>query len=397
MNTFFRRLLGIGLCAVAASTASAQHERLIVARVTAPLPFDPLTERYQAGSWGAVASFARQWREELGAGNVYLFDAGDPPAEGYRLYAALGDSTLARRAARAAGCSDDRSLLAGFGFTPRTLDSLGVQPGEGTVADRYTVQGRQTIRLRRVSFSDERPDKAFTEAFADEEQRIRRFFATPVAQLATTITTRDSYFGPSAFNALFHRFQRSVAPAADVSLFAPPRFDATLAAGPLYLKTIATLFSYDNRLVTVRVTGQQIDEFLEQVYGMGYFTLKGPESDLIRTRIPHYLYDDASGIRYRVDLTQRSGRRVAIYQLEDGRPFRPGDQYTVVLNSFRARYFTERGIPVHPVAADYRLALLQWLSAQPEPIAAQAPDNWSLAPERWVEAIARRERPQLFP
>lgn len=343
---------------------------------------------------GAVVAFADEWRAELGATNVFLADI--PIRElpvGWKIYSVLEDSTLKLRTMCRAGYGSSDSLLAAFGLTRSAADSLAGD--EWLVADRYVVDGRAAVKVKRQSFAEIRPSKGYEAEFAGDEKRVRRFFLNPVSELDTVITTQDGFFGPSAFADLFHRYQLGVAKGADVSFFAPPRLDASIPEGEVCLSDVLSLFSYQNQLVTVRATGAQVKEFLEKVFGMRFFRIEGPESDLVRLRVPYYLHDDVAGIRFRVDLTARSGRRVTIYEMEDGSRFDLSRSYTLVLNSFRARDLEAMGLRPTVVAADYRIALAGWLVRHRQ-LSPRARDNWSAGPERWVGPIAVRERRTIF-
>lgn len=380
------------------SARAQEHQRLVVTPGDASLlPTDALTNRYRAGSLAAVAAFAEEWRAELGAENLFLVDV--PVREidlGDRIYALLADSTLRGRAMLAAGymaVSERDSVLALFGVKRGAVDSLG--DGEWLVADRYVVDGRVAVRVKRQDFSGIRPLRAFEERFAEDAKRMQRFFLEPVAELDTAVMTREGFFGPSAFADLFHRFQLDAAGGAEVSFFAPPVVDATLPKGPLCLGDVLRLFRFDNQLVTVRLSGRQLKEFMEKVFGMRFFKITGPQSDLVRLRVPYYLHDDVAGVRFRVDLTARSGQRVTIYETERGVKFDPERVYTVTLNSFRARDLVEMGLKPVVVEEDYRLALARWLVAHRH-LSPRARDNWSAGPERWVRGIAQREGRTIF-
>lgn len=388
-----------GTILITAGYAAAQHHtRLIVTCGNSyTFPFDPLTNRYCSGSLLAAASFAEQWKKELGANNVYWVDI--PLRKlplGEAVYYHLGDSTLRQRVMQWGGClthipSD--SLLTRFRVEQTALDSL--DDTEWFVVDRYEVGDEVATQTKRYDNRNARPSHEAENQWRAEEQQVRAFFAAPVTQLDTTITTRDCFFGPSAFAELFHRFQFETAPEADISLFAPPIMDAALPAGKVRLGDILRWFRYDNRLVTVRLSGEQLQQFLEKLFGMRYFRISGPESDLVRLKVPYYLHDDVAGIRFRVDLTARYGHRVTIYEDEQGNAFQPKGEYTVVLNSFRARDLEQMGLTVQTTAEDYRLALAAWLMQQ-EWLRPRARDNWSAGPERWVRAIAERERRTIF-
>ncbi|MCH5306332.1 MAG: 5'-nucleotidase C-terminal domain-containing protein [Rikenella sp.] len=390
---------GLYLFLILSAAVSAQeHQRLIVTPGDAGIsPADPLTGRQRNGSFASVAAFADRWRTELGAQNLFLVDwPVREPGPADRIYAALADSTLRERMMLVAGYAvpEDRdSLLARFGIGRGAVDSLGET--EWLVADRYAVGGQATVRVKRQDFRSIRPSGEFRRRFAADEQRVQRFFSEPVAELDTTLSTRDGFFGPSAFADLFHRFQLETVRGAEVSFFAPPARDAMLPAGPLALRDVLRLFRFDNRLVRVRLTGEQLLGWMEKVFGMRFFRIEGPQSDLVRLKVPYYLHDDVAGIRFRVDLTARSGHRVTIYETERGGRFDAKRTYTVVLNSFRAKDLQALGLTVEPVAEDYRLALARWLLAH-DTLRPRMRDNWSAGPERWVELIEKRERQTIF-
>ncbi len=390
--TLFFSLLGV-------LTSAQSHQRLVVtAGDAATMDFDPITGRHRAGSLIAVARFVETWRAELGEAAVFAVDIPRRKMPlGDAIYTNQIDSTLRQRLMRAAGYASEAeqdSVMTLFCVTPAAVDSLG--ENEWLVVDRYEIEGQTAVRVRRYDFSEIRPSKTLKARFAADEKQMRRLFLEPVATLDTAITTRDGFFGPSAFADLFHRFHQVMAPGADLSFFAPPVMDATLAAGDLSLSDVLPLFRFDNRLVTVRVPGRRLKEWIEKIFGMRFFRISGPQSDLVRLRVPYYLHDDVAGLRFRVDLTARPGHRVTIYETERGEPFDPDQTYTLVLNSFRARELQAEGWPVVVVAEDYRVALAAWLAAQ-ETLSPRARDNWSAGPERWVRAIATRERQTIFP
>ena len=138
---------------ITASYAAAQHHtRLIVTCGNSyTFPFDPLTNRYCSGSLLAAASFAEQWKKELGANNVYWVDI--PLRKlplGEAVYHHLGDSTLRQRVMQHGGCltgpSGD-SLLTRFRVEQTAVDSL--DDTEWLIVDRYEVGGETATQAKR--------------------------------------------------------------------------------------------------------------------------------------------------------------------------------------------------------------------------------------------------------
>lgn len=382
------------------SAWSQLHQRLIITGGDWPVfTVDPLGSNPRVGLTN-LATFADQWRKELGDENVVLLDVPTHRKSlSQRIYHRFGDSTLLRKTREFLGYTSLHaadSVLALFfpeGFDAEKLDD--VKAPSVLVADRYTVAGQSEISVKVIEISATNRSNAFNREFEDDLITFQDFFVKPVTELDTTVTSRDANFGPSSFSSLFHTFQKTMAPRADISLFAPPAEDMTLTKGPKSLAQILSHFRYDNRLVVVELSGESLKEFLEELYGMRFFTLKNTDSDLVRFRVPYYLRDDVSGIRFRVDLTQLSGRRVRIYEMADGSRFDLKRNYFVVMNSFRAERLAEKARSVRVIAEDYREALAEWLLANPG-LSPRADDNWTAAPERWVREIAARERKAVF-
>ncbi len=373
------------------------HTRTIYARPTAVFSFDPVTNRPTAASVQALAAYADRWRTELGPGNITVVCLTRPEelGIGWHIYHTLADSMLLQHAMAEVGAvSPLPAVLSAEMAGGLPLDS--VRGEQILVADSYRI-GSEVASQRKFD-KLYMTSRDFLPELAAEAFKVRAFFAQPIATLARSLSTRGCYFGPSAFSTLFHTFQRQ-ATGAQLSLFAPPQFDATLDSGAVRIADVLRLFTHENALVTVRLTGAELDGFLEQIYGMSYFTIAGTQSDLVRTRVPYFLHDDLAGARYRVDLSQRSGRRVTIYYVGDG-AFSEKTAYTLALSSFRAADLKRKypHLVVRMVEPDYRLALIRWLMARgPEsPLNPVAPDNYSLAPERWVSVIAARERRAIF-
>lgn len=373
--------------------ARAQHERLVVTYALLPFNLDFISGRYVPNATAQLAGLVEVWRDELGADNFTVAEIGKS-AQGYDIYHELSDSTLKGRVGQWLGMVTLSSELKDrFGVSPAMLDTLPI--GRVLIVDRYQVAGQSELRHKTQSLAEQRRSQRYADHFEADELKVKQYLVEPITTVDTTITTRDCYFGSSAFARLFHTFQLEVT-GADVSLFAPVALDATISQGGVNVRQLLGLFRYDNALMIARMTGHQLDSLLEKIYGMRYFTIRSEESDMVRLRVPYYLHDDAAGVRYRVDLTARSGARVTIYQTENGARFDSKARYSVALNSFRAKELDGMsGVEIDTVAGDYRVALIRWMSTQ-QVHRPRAGDNWSLGPEKWSSAIEKRERITIF-
>lgn len=200
-----------------------------------------------------------------------------------------------------------------------------------------------------MDVSSIKPSEKFLEHFAKYKSDVDKFVNREIAQITDSIYTRDAFFGPSAFMTLLHDLQLQITDA-DISMAAPLTFDGSIAAGPLRIADMFTLYKYENMLSTLQLTGKEIKDYLEYSYSLWIqspeqsnnphlinFTSENPTPANNRLKNPSYNFDSAAGIDYTVDITKPKGERVEIKSLSDGRPFDLTSTYTVAVNSYRAR------------------------------------------------------------
>lgn len=334
------RQLLILLLIAAIPTVAAQ--RTVEVAPEAIFPFDPLSGRYVKHSLAPVATYIAAWREE---GSEVMVSVSDSAlSAGYRIYLDVVDSTLMDRVRHYLDAKKSDTLASPI-----------------TEAIYEFPQSRE-----------------FLSHFDSDIERVKRFFATPLA-IRDSAAMFDPY-APSDFSRLFHDFQLT-ATMADLSLFAPTTLDATIAR-ELFVKTIFSLFPFDNQLTVIQLSGREIRALLEKIYSTRYFTLKNDRSDLLRHRLPAYLHSSLAGVLYDVNLTKPEGERIENLSLE------PDTIYSIATNSFAARDIKQK---VH--YGDYKTLLIKYLQNQRIP---KSSEKWTLKPERWVREIKLREIDTIF-
>ena len=65
------------------------------------------------------------------------------------------------------------------------------------------------------------------------KSEVKSYVEEPVGRLTDSISTRDAYFGPSAFVDFIHKLQLDITDA-DISFAAPISYDANISAGEIY-------------------------------------------------------------------------------------------------------------------------------------------------------------------
>jgi 2',3'-cyclic-nucleotide 2'-phosphodiesterase / 3'-nucleotidase len=121
-----------------------------------------------------------------------------------------------------------------------------------------------------------------------------------------------------------------------LSIAAPFNRAARMPEGEVSVRDIAGIYIYDNTLIAVELTGQQIVDYLE--YSAGYFggvDSPGPfTASEMRTTKPDYNYDVISGIGYDIDLSRPAGSRIRNVTFE-GEDLDPAARFVVALNNYR--------------------------------------------------------------
>ncbi|MGH7637447.1 MAG: 5'-nucleotidase C-terminal domain-containing protein, partial [Gemmatimonadaceae bacterium] len=138
--------------------------------------------------------------------------------------------------------------------------------------------------------------------------------------------------------------------AANTDLASTSAFNLNAAFGPgaVTRAHIAELYPYENnRLRAVRITGQQLRDYLE--FSARYFRAHPRPDSLIDPRIPGFNFDIVAGVNYVIDLTRPIGSRIT--QLtRNGRPVSDSDTFTMAVNDYRQSggggYTMLQGAPV---------------------------------------------------
>jgi len=311
-------------------------------------------------------------------------------------------------------------LVAAFGREPEVCRVITISGDTTTVLNlgntgKYIgvadFNSPSDFTVKTVDISGFPADAEYMEHFQQLYDSVRAFYDTPIATLADTLRQSGALFGPTAYTALFHRFQLEIT-RAEVSFFAPPLTDDVIPAGEITGADLLRRFRYENHLMVLRLTGKEIQQYIEYAYGLRYNTMRRLTDDLLRMsrdrdgvlqlRTAVYNLDEAFGVDYQVDVSRPQGRRVKVTGMSDGTPFRTDHTYRVVLNSHRlsgdhsylsrATGLSGQAIEQRIVCrteSDFRYLLWDWLSRKKE-IVPENSLNWEVLPETFIKSSKAR-------
>lgn len=224
---------------------------------------------------------------------------------------------------------------------------------------RNIAHGKITLTVQNGAIVDKRltaellstptqPDTLMEKFFYRDYERVKEFTLTPVGALLRPIKTREAFVGMSDYINLIHTVGLR-ATNAQISFAAPLSYNKEIPSGVLVYNDLFTIYPYENQLYVIKLTGEEIKNYLEFSYD-NWITTTDPEHLLkIHQREDSrysqkgwsfigrsYNFDSAGGINYTVDTKAPIGERIHIYSLADGSTFNMDQDYTVAITSYRA-------------------------------------------------------------
>jgi 2',3'-cyclic-nucleotide 2'-phosphodiesterase/3'-nucleotidase len=195
------------------------------------------------------------------------------------------------------------------------------------------------------------------------------------------ITSQDCRFRDTAIIDLIQRVQLE-AGKADVSMAACFNPQARIPKGPVTVRDIAGLYEYENTLVTLELTGQQLKDALE--HSARYFREYQPAkslAELVDQRVPGYNFDMAEGVTYELDVTKPFGQRIQNLKFK-GQTLNPTQKFRVVTNNYRVNggggFTMFKDAPVvYRSSEEVRELIIDWVERN-KTIPIQASNNWRI-------------------
>ena len=212
-------------------------------------------------------------------------------------------------------------------------------------------------------------------------KETQAWLSLPIGESASELTATDARFTDSAILDLIQRVQMDVGKA-DVSMAAVFNLQARIPKGQVTVREIAGLYVYENTLVVLDVTGQQLKDALEHSakYFRPYEPGKSP-LELIDEKIPAYNFDLAEGVTYEINLRKPVGQRIEKLQFQ-GKPLSPTQKLRLATNNYRVNggggYTMYKDAPVvYRSGEEIRELIIDWVERN-KTIPTEPTNNWRI-------------------
>src|SRR5216684_3566673 len=213
------------------------------------------------------------------------------------------------------------------------------------------------------------------------DKETQDWLARAIGESSEDLTAGDGRFKDTAIIDLIQRVQLE-AGHADVSLAAAFNLSARIPKGQVTVRDIAGLYEYENTLVTMELTGQQLKDALEHSarYFREYESGKSL-AELVDQSIPGYNFDMAEGVTYELDVTKPFGQRIQSLKFK-GQPLSPTQKLKVVTNNYRVNggggFTMYKDAPViYRSSEEVRELIIDWVERHKN-IPTEANNNWRI-------------------
>lgn len=308
-----------------------------------------------------------------------------------------------------------------------------LQPGpDGEDLGRVNISLKRNInKLEKqteteiVHLKDIELDKEYLDRFGYAVDTVNAFLDKSLGVLDEEFDLVNSLYKQTNSMDFIHQVQMDIT-GAEISLTSTLSTFHNLPVGPITLRTLFTLYKYDNQIHKMWMNGYDIKNYLEYGYDRQFATMNNNHGHLLAFKFdnngkmlvgrwgpelltPQYNYSSAGGINYVVDITKPLGQRVNIISMADGSPFYYNRLYTVAINSYQAAggggfitkglNWTKEDIAYHTLSETpntFTYYMSEYISKH-QHITTKPIGTWKVIPEGFADTVGPKDVQMLLP
>lgn len=247
-------------------------------------------------------------------------------------------------------------LLTQPGYHARFLSNvnipLSLQDGKVVVDWNDTEKPSAT----KLNAADYEPDPNMEHVIAPWFEQTKEWVATVVAQSTEEMKSETSAWEDTAILDFINKVQidevsralegteyENLPVIAEVSPFSRT---AVFKEGDVTVADMASIYVYDNTLLGIKITGEQLKDYLE--WSARYYiqqeegaevddwsTVTNAQYEGMTRGLPDYTYDVLSGVNYHIDISKPVGERIDLLTMPNGTPVQADDEFILALNNYR--------------------------------------------------------------
>jgi 2',3'-cyclic-nucleotide 2'-phosphodiesterase/3'-nucleotidase/5'-nucleotidase len=199
---------------------------------------------------------------------------------------------------------------------------------DAAAGGRYRVTRVQSDLIPLANVAEH---QRFARRFDAVQQAARLWLGTPIGRAGPGFDGRLMRAQDTPLLDFINEVQRRQTGA---QLSAAAAFDpqVSLPEGEIHQREVSGIYPYENTLRAVKISGQQLREFLE--HSARYYRSYAPGQPVINDSVPGYNFDVVSGVVYNIDLSRPAGQRIRGLAYEN-KIVQPTDSFTMAVNSYR--------------------------------------------------------------